>query len=79
MIAFAIGVGIPLVVIGLLSRGVLQRSRGKLLAASHRVKSLLGVILIGLGLLILSGYDKRVEAAMVAASPEWLTRLTTQF
>jgi cytochrome c-type biogenesis protein len=79
MIAFAIGVGIPLVVIGLASRSVLQKSRGTILAASRTFKSIMGVILMGLGLLILSGYDKHVESALVAASPEWLTHLTTSF
>jgi cytochrome c-type biogenesis protein len=79
MVAFAIGVGVPLVIVGLLSRTALQKSRGKMLSASQRFKSVLGVILVGLGLLILSGYDKQVEAALVEASPEWLTKLTTQF
>lgn len=79
MIAFAVGVGVPLVIIGLLSRNVLQKSRGTLLAASHTFKSLFGIILVSLGVLILSGYDKQVEAALVVASPEWLTKLTTQF
>ncbi len=79
MIAFAVGVGTPLVFIGLLSRRVLQKSRGTLLAASHGFKSLLGIILVGLGLFILSGYDKHLEAALVAAAPDWLTHLTTRF
>ncbi len=79
MIVFAVGVGIPLVIIGLLSRSVLQKSRGTILAASRTFKSMMGVILVGLGLMILTGYDKHVEAALVAASPEWLTHLTTRF
>lgn len=79
MIAFAIGVGVPLVIIGLLSRNVLQKSRGKVLATSRTFKSILGIILVGLGLLILTGYDKHIETALVAVSPDWLTHLTTQF
>jgi cytochrome c-type biogenesis protein len=79
MSSFAIGVGIPLVIIGLLSRSVLQRSRGTLMSASSKFKSLLGLILVVLGLLIISGYDKHVEAALVEASPDWLTNLTTKF
>jgi cytochrome c-type biogenesis protein len=79
MTAFAVGVGIPLVIIGLLSRSILQKARGTLMSASSKFKSVLGVILVALGLLIVSGYDKRVEAALVEASPEWLTSLTTRF
>jgi cytochrome c-type biogenesis protein len=79
MSSFAIGVGIPLVLVGLASRSLLQKTRGKLMSASGTFKSVLGVILVLLGLMIVSGYDKRAEAALVEASPEWLTKLTTQF
>jgi cytochrome c-type biogenesis protein len=79
MSAFAIGVGIPLVIIGMLSRSVLQKSRGTLMSASSKFKSVLGIILVILGTLIISGYDKHVEAALVEASPDWLTNLTTKF
>jgi cytochrome c-type biogenesis protein len=34
---------------------------------------------VGLGVLILSHLDKQVETALVEASPEWLTALTTSF
>ncbi len=32
-----------------------------------------------LGLLIVTGLDKRIETALVDASPQWLTELTTRF
>jgi cytochrome c-type biogenesis protein len=79
MTAFAIGVGVPLVGIGLLSRSVLQKSRSNLMVASSRLKAVLGVALVALGGLILAGVDKQFEAALVTASPLWLTNLTTQF
>jgi hypothetical protein len=31
------------------------------------------------GVLIISGADKRLEAVLVEASPPWLTTLTTSF
>jgi cytochrome c-type biogenesis protein len=79
MAAFAIGVGIPLILIGMASRSILQKSRGTILSASKGFKSLLGVILVIVALLILSGYDKKIEGILVEASPAWLTKLTTQF
>ena len=79
MTAFAIGVGVPLVGIGLLSRRVLQNLRGGMVMAGGRLKAALGVVLVGLGGLILAGLDKQVEAALVNASPLWLTDLTTRF
>jgi cytochrome c-type biogenesis protein len=32
-----------------------------------------------IGVAIVSGADKRIEAALVAASPPWLAELTTSF
>jgi hypothetical protein len=39
----------------------------------------MGALLLGVGVLIFAGLDKRIEAALVEASPEWLTALTTRF
>ena len=51
-----------------------------------RILTHLGPIVIGtalaahrLGLLILSGLDKRLEAFAVDLSPAWLTELTTRY
>lgn len=79
MVSFGLGVGVPLVLFGLLSRSLLQKMRDRMLSASKGLKGLLGVIFILLGGLILVGLDKKVEAALVDASPAWLTELTTQF
>jgi sulfite exporter TauE/SafE len=79
MVSFGLGVGVPLVLIGLLSRSLLQRMRDRMLSASEGLKALLGGIFILLGGLILTGLDKKAEAALVDASPAWLTELTTRF
>lgn len=79
MAAFGIGAAAPLLVMGLLSREAMMRLRGRLLATGSKGKAVLGVLLIGVALLILTGLDKRVEAALVEASPAWLTDLTTRF
>ena len=79
MVSFGLGVGVPLVLIGLLSRSLLQRMRDRMMSAGKGLKALLGVIFILLGGLILAGLDKKAEAALVDASPAWLTELTTQF
>jgi len=50
-----------------------------LLSAGSGAKILMGAALVAVGLLILSDLDKVVEAALVEASPEWLTVLTTRF
>ena len=79
MLAFGIGAALPLMLLGFLSREAMQRWRGRLLEAGKDGKTLLGALLLAIGLLIETGLDKRLEAALVDASPEWLTNLTTRF
>jgi cytochrome c biogenesis protein CcdA len=79
MLAFGVGAALPLLAIGLASREALMRWRSRLLAAGTGGRRLLGGALVVVGALVLAGLDKRLEAAIVAVSPEWLTRLTTAF
>ena len=79
MAAFGIGAALPLVVLGLLSRATLMGVRSRLMSAGKLGKGLLGAAFIVIGVAIVSGADKRVEAALVDASPAWLTQLTTSF
>ncbi|POR50792.1 cytochrome c biogenesis CcdA family protein [Bosea psychrotolerans] len=79
MLSFGVGAGLPLVALGMLSRARLTAMRNRMMAAGQGVKSALGGFLVAVGLLILTGWDKNLESKLVAASPEWLTRLTTSF
>ena len=79
MILFGIGSALPLLLLGLLSREVLMRWRGKMLSLGGGLKSFLGLLLVVSGFLVLSGYDKQAEAYLVETSPDWLTELTTRF
>jgi cytochrome c-type biogenesis protein len=79
MLLFGLGAGTPLLVIGTLSREVMTRVRGRLLAAGERGRWVLGAILLVVGLAILTGADKRFETWAVDHSPDWLTELTTRF
>jgi len=79
MLLFGLGAGVPLVILGFLSRETLLRSRDRLLATGKGLKMVLGGVLIAAGALILSGLDKRLETTLVELSPDWLTALTTRF
>ena len=79
MLAFGIGAAAPLVGLGLASRQALARWRARFLAGGKHAKTALGVLMIALGLAIASGLDKQIETALVDASPQWLTDLTTRF
>jgi cytochrome c-type biogenesis protein len=79
MLAFGIGAAVPLLLLGLLSRDTLTRWRGRLMDAGKGGKFVLGGLLVVVGLLILSGLDKRLETLVVEASPAWLTEITTRY
>lgn len=79
MLAFGVGAALPLLVLGMLSRQMMLNLRGRMMSAGGPLKAALGALLVLVGGLVLTGLDKRAEAALVAVSPDWLTRLTTQF
>jgi cytochrome c-type biogenesis protein len=79
MFVFGLGAALPLLGVGLASREALQRWRTRLLAAGQIMKLGFGVLLVVFGTLVLTSIDKRVETALVNASPQWLTDLTTRF
>jgi len=79
MALFGLGAGLPLILLGLLSRQAMISVRSKLFTAGKIGKRILGVILLLVGLLIITGLDKQFEALIVAVSPEWLISLTTWY
>jgi len=79
MLAFGIGAALPLMLIGILSREAMMRWRGKLMETGKAGKTLLGLVLVAVGLMVATNLDKRLEAFLVDASPDWLTQLTTRF
>jgi sulfite exporter TauE/SafE len=79
MFMFGLGAALPLLGIGLLSREAPQCWRTQTVTAGQIIKIGFGGLLIVFGALVLTGIDKRVEAALVKASPQWLTDLTTRF
>ena len=79
MMSFGLGVAVPLVIIGMMSRELLMRWRGRMLSSGLVVRSVLGGLFVFTGVMIITGQDKFLEATLVDASPEWLTTLTTRF
>ncbi len=79
MVAFGLGTAVPLLVVGSLSRQALLRWRGRMMSAGKTGKLVLGGGAVAVSALILTGMDHALEGALVAASPAWLTDLTTRF
>ena len=79
MFAFGVGAALPLLLLGLVSREAMMHWRGRLMETGKTGKALLGVLLVAVGLLVATNFDKRLETILVDASPAWLTELTTRF
>lgn len=79
MLVFGVGAALPLVLVGLASRPLLVRLRGRLASAGRAGKVLLGTLMLLMGLLIVSGVDRELETWLVDISPMWLTELTTRY
>lgn len=76
---FGLGAALPLLILGMLSREAMLRLRGKILSAGSGAKTALGIVLLVIGLLVLSGFDTRAEATLLDEMPDWVVALTTRF
>jgi hypothetical protein len=66
-----------LLAVALVARSVMARWRGRLLGAGQNGKRVLGALVAGVALLIVSGGDRAFETLVLMRSPDWLTNLTT--
>ena len=79
MLAFGVGAGLPLALLGLLSRERLLRLRDRMLSVGKTAKVALGGVLALVGVLIISGLDKHMETWLTNIAPDALISLTTRF
>ncbi|ULU26473.1 cytochrome c biogenesis CcdA family protein [Dyella terrae] len=77
MLVFGLGAGLPLLVLSTVSGAAVTRMRGALMSIGGVAKSMLGACFVLIGLMVLTGLDRRFEALVLSISPDWLTRLTT--
>lgn len=76
---FGLGAAIPLVAVAYASRSSFMKSRDWLMKHINPIKRVFAFLILGLGLLILSGYDKTLEAAILEIMPDSWVQLTTTF
>jgi cytochrome c-type biogenesis protein len=79
MLSFGLGAGLPLAAFGLLSREAVLRWRSRMMAGGARAKTAFAILLVTIGVLVVTGLDKRIETLVVDHSPQWVTDLTTRF
>ena len=79
MLAFGLGAALPLAALGSLSREAVLRWRTRLVSGGAHAKTAFAILIVAIGILVLTGLDKRFETQIVDRSPQWLTDLTTRF
>jgi len=77
--AFALGAALPLLALGLAARTALPALRRRLGAAGGWGRPALGGVLALVGVAMLSGLDRRVEAVLTASLPDGWVELITRF
>lgn len=77
MAAFGAGIASVLLVLAFTSRALFARLRGRMMAGGSLGKTMLGTVLLVVGTAILTGVDRSIEGALVAASPDWLVEWST--
>lgn len=79
MLAFGLGIAAVLLVLAFTTRSVLARWRSKLMSTGKTGKRVLGVLLLAIGIAILTGMDRRAEAAILEQLPDWMITWSTAF
>lgn len=77
MALFGFGAALPLAAFGIVTRSTMQRLRGRLWSAGRGGRRALGAVMLTLGVLMLAGLDKRVEAWLIDVAPAWWTEIGT--
>lgn len=79
MATFSVAAVVPLTAAGLVSRQAFGRNRERMDRIGKIGRLIMGWSLLLIGVLVLSGLDKQLEAWLLTLAPEWLLDLTTRF
>lgn len=79
MALFGLGAALPVLLLGQLSRSAAGSVKARLLLTGKVGKAVMGVSMLLVAALILSGLDKPLETAMIAHLPGWLSEASTRY
>jgi cytochrome c biogenesis protein CcdA len=79
MLFFGMGATLPMLALAYGSRQAIAARRERLARLGRIAIPAMGVLLIAVALMVLSGLDKRIEGALLDVMPDWLVQLTTRF
>jgi len=78
MAMFSLGAVSPILALAYGSRQAIATRRNLLARTSRIAKPLMGAALVSIGVFILTGFDKVIEASLTRAMPDWLVTVTTR-
>ncbi|MFZ6801059.1 cytochrome c biogenesis CcdA family protein [Undibacterium sp. Di24W] len=79
MFMFGLGAALPMSVLAYGSRAAIGNKRKSMAIMGHRGKQVMGMGLIFVGALVITGFDKSLETLMTSHMPNWLVDLSTRF
>lgn len=79
MASFGLGGATPVLLLGLGTGHLAAARRQSVQRLASWARPAAGMTMVAIGALVISGLDKVLEAALTAASPVWLLRLTTLY
>lgn len=77
MAAFGLGISTVLLVIAFAARGALASWRERMMKTGGVGKMVLGALLLAIGVFILTGVDRKIEAYALDHLPDWMTEWST--
>jgi cytochrome c-type biogenesis protein len=79
MLVFGLGAASFIALMGLVLRHIFVQRRGQALKSAHHIKRIFGALMLILGLLIVTGFDKSLEAQLLKFLPQGWLDFTTRF
>lgn len=77
MLVFGLGAASVLALFAIGSRAAVTARRDRLIGLAARAKPVMGAVLVAVGAMVLTGFDKWLETRLVAVMPDWLIAFTT--
>ena len=77
MLAFGLGIAAVMLAIATMGRPLLLRVRARMMRAGTGGRRILGALLVAVSVMIGTGLDRMLEAAIVQNSPDWLVAAST--
>jgi cytochrome c-type biogenesis protein len=76
---FGLGAAVPLLLYAYASQSFLRRRTKTFIAWGERARIAFGIVLLCTGIILWTGFEKRIESALLDLMPEWWSNLLIRF